>query len=1788
MKNKKYLLAISILAVVLCTMFFSATKNEVTLAYAQEIVQSEIMNADEETGLIQYSSDPRVDAFSSLTGDFTNIIIYFKFKDEVVDPAMNFYDQPFDESINKTLNTSPISVRKYFQVNSLGKINYSAFLVSDSTTFLVAEAPQSRTYYMPINQSNPSGYDSQQERTIREMDLVTNVVTQVDTYYVNNYANLTEEQIDSFNSLDSNSDGDIDALTLMYLNYGTNKTSSSWEDLLWPHAWVSSGASINGKEINNFNFIAQDRILQTTGTTIENFGVVGNSSTICHEMAHILGMPDLYSYMDVEDEEERPEDAVSTWCLMAQNHSPNPQYLNTYMRYAIGWLENKHFKEITINGNYSLKPVSFAEQVVDYSMYNQPVGYYIRGQGDYSNQLIVFEYREKNGSFDGKQYTSEYGIVDNGLIIYRVDLDVITMPGYGGSCCVGNNGNDPYNIYVFRPEEEGSEGDSVNAAFKNNATFGTATGLTNAITFQDYDTAISQDQIKSADITYVNSTIIASQISIVESSINFTISSEFLYDTEDDVPVPILNDGNGIEDSNLYNKLLSLRDSQIDPVLYSKDLINLTTLDLHDCNIASLKGISKVDLKNVERLILDGNQITSGLDELVSFTKLKILQAANMGLTSIDFVPFLYDVTMITSLDLSRNKIVDFSPLTALTSLEICNIMFNYADESVLSFASNSAFIIGAQNITKKFSIGGYSFNFYTTTKMFNSYIDIYYGYKQSVSVNQSTTEMKVNATTYQTTSVTKMNYINTFRVDIKAGNVFYYLGCNYTIYFYNYNVSVDKEIDVRYVGEGTFTTDGVTYDTATYPNVFTIIRTINRYEESGAGDPILVETVDINTVGRYEIKYTFTNKVDATQSFEIIKWIYILSNDVITREVITDENLYAALLDIVNAANSTSLSVLHSQDIARIEGYTDLNLSGCNIASLDGINSINLENITFINLNDNQITSLIPINNLAGLLRLFARNNKLVNIETLTVYQRAEYIDLSFNLITDAKPAQSLVTSSGNAVKRINLNMNFIDLEDSENAYLLQDDIYLLLIQCLQADASYIDSTGFQFYQFSADGTPITEGVSIKFKRDGLTQTMTNSNYISTKDGSCIVTIKGEASSIFGSFSVPNYTVQVTLFTLAPLTYLEEKFLIEEDNILVKEYIKVPQTSDITRSNSNITYQSSVSISDNFSNFSTNPEDETYICFNITSEVIPRTVNTVIYTVTTYFKNTSIICQTKEIKRDIIVINNIAINILDDNLRAAVLTLAGKETGEDVEVYKYDLYKISDLNLSNKGVVNLYGIDELMFKNLTVLRLNNNNIKTTGSNTTITLLRAFPSLKLIDLSRNEIEDATGVNLFVPDEELTIILYLNKLNPAENCNRYAYSRIGDLDPKIKLVVGLQCVSEEMKSFNSNVKFYYNPLNVTLANQKFSLGTTGKFNEETWTVYFDTPIEEDTAIFSYVYGIEVSIVYTIKIARGQVTIANNTVDVEVYNEFIDEELIYEGIDKSEYNIINVQFRAENEITKSNVLKNTVLASYEQTFTVVLKSTNQAYSFSKQVNVVDTTAPVINLIGDSYIRLETGDEYEEFGIAVNDNYYKEFQIVKFVPLSIDVDTYVKGVYTLDYYAVDASGNTSATIHRIVEVDYHDFLRCGIKGGEPLVYVGVSEFEAYYQGLKLEDLGFDYTDPNPTMYWYVNGELTYVSHDKTFAFEAPTAGKYMIELRINDKLQNSKVCSTELIVMFDDEVIEYTIIGGSCAFVVLIAAVIAFAITRKKRRELYNDYSNETYRGRRKWPMKDINQG
>ncbi len=123
-----------------------------------------------------------------------------------------------------------------------------------------------------------------------------------------------------------------------------------------------------------------------------------------------------------------------------------------------------------------------------------------------------------------------------------------------------------------------------------------------------------------------------------------------------------------------------------------------------------------------------------------------------------------------------------------------------------------------------------------------------------------------------------------------------------------------------------------------------------------------------------------------------------------------------------------------------------------------------------------------------------------------------------------------------------------------------------------------------------------------------------------------------------------------------------------------------------------------------------------------------------------------------------------------------------------------------------------------------------------------------------------------------------------------------------------------------------------------------------------------------------------------------------------------------------------------------------------------------TFKRQVHVVDTTSPVIE-ISERDLMILKGDDYSIPEAVAADNYDQDLN--EYITVSNDIDNQTAGVYSIVYSVSDHSGNDAQkTLNAYVLDDDFDYLKeiDNEAGADEAVLDAISEFlNRYYRSLK-----------------------------------------------------------------------------------------------------------------------------
>ena len=159
-----------------------------------------------------------------------------------------------------------------------------------------------------------------------------------------------------FANYDQNGDGNVDLVYIIYAGY--SQADGGPATSIWPHAWDVQSALYYGYtnqneyyvHANDAGYITAQNLPVLNGKTILRYACSNelifssrartSIGTICHEFAHVLGLPDYYLTTTTPITQQRL--TPGAWSLMGLgnylNNGNTPPNLSVYDKYFLGWL----------------------------------------------------------------------------------------------------------------------------------------------------------------------------------------------------------------------------------------------------------------------------------------------------------------------------------------------------------------------------------------------------------------------------------------------------------------------------------------------------------------------------------------------------------------------------------------------------------------------------------------------------------------------------------------------------------------------------------------------------------------------------------------------------------------------------------------------------------------------------------------------------------------------------------------------------------------------------------------------------------------------------------------------------------------------------------------------------------------------------------------------------------------------------------------------------------------------------------------------------------------------------------------------------------------------------------------------------------------------------------------------------------------------------------------------------------------------------------------------------------
>lgn len=211
--------------------------------------------------------------------------------------------------------------------------------------------------------------------------------------------NLIHEQGVDFTQYDSNNDGYVDLVYVIYAGYGQNYNGNS-TDYIWPHVSKlgNGNTKYDGKIINRYG--VSNELGFNPSSQYNNF--INGIGVFCHEFSHGMGLPDIYPSNTMTKASLTCNQNMDNWDIMDGGEYLNAGYVpKTYLaweRERCGWMQ---IEELTNPASITMETINKGGKA--YKIVND----------NNKNEYIVLENIQKAGM--------DYYAPGHGMLVYRID-----------------------------------------------------------------------------------------------------------------------------------------------------------------------------------------------------------------------------------------------------------------------------------------------------------------------------------------------------------------------------------------------------------------------------------------------------------------------------------------------------------------------------------------------------------------------------------------------------------------------------------------------------------------------------------------------------------------------------------------------------------------------------------------------------------------------------------------------------------------------------------------------------------------------------------------------------------------------------------------------------------------------------------------------------------------------------------------------------------------------------------------------------------------------------------------------------------------------------------------------------------------------------------------------------------------------------------------------------------------------------------------------------------------------
>ncbi|HOS02158.1 MAG TPA: DUF5011 domain-containing protein [Candidatus Hydrogenedentes bacterium] len=221
--------------------------------------------------------------------------------------------------------------------------------------------------------------------------------------------------------------------------------------------------------------------------------------------------------------------------------------------------------------------------------------------------------------------------------------------------------------------------------------------------------------------------------------------------------------------------------------------------------------------------------------------------------------------------------------------------------------------------------------------------------------------------------------------------------------------------------------------------------------------------------------------------------------------------------------------------------------------------------------------------------------------------------------------------------------------------------------------------------------------------------------------------------------------------------------------------------------------------------------------------------------------------------------------------------------------------------------------------------------------------------------------------------------------------------------------------------------------------------------------------------------------------------------------------------------NVDGDITSRIVTVNPVNTHVLGTYYVTYDVTDAAGNAAVQKKRTVKVVDTTKPVLTLLGSSTVTINVFSTYVDAGATATDNL--DGDITANIVVTGSVNANVVGAYYLYYNISDSMGNAATQKTRIVKV---------VDKVKPVIAMrGATPVTAYK--------GATYVDAGATALDNYDGDIT-SDIVATSTVNTAVAGTYTVKYNVKDASNNAAATVTRTVKVVAAPAPTITLLGSS----------------------------------------------